>query len=409
MHRQRFIDRSNLLRCIAYCSAIILLSTATGLSQSSSSAPPAAAKAPQANSAEKPAFDDEPHFSVSGVKDTSALGGHGSDTVVRTRDSLAKDTASLSKSDAAKSPNDSAIALESLRQRAEREPQNAATYHMLADAEERSGDSLAAVREYQRAAELEPREDYLFDWGSELLLHHAPEPAMEVFTRGHRLAPKSARMLIGLGASEFTLGDYDQAAAYVSQASDLNPSDPAPYLFLGKMLAAEAAPSDALTEKLRRFVSLQPDSSDANYYFALALWKRRKDSPEATAPRIESLLNRAIQLDPKYSAAYVQRGVVRSEQGDDAKAIIDYQKAIGLDSQMHDSQMRDSQTHDSQTEEAHYRLAQAYRRLGAEDKAKTEITIYQDLMKKSEQEAERERHEIRQFVYTLRDQPPHTP
>src|SRR5215471_4332490 len=50
-----------------------------------------------------PQFFDQPQFSVSGVTDTTSLGGHGSDTVARTRDSLAKETLSLSGTTAAAS------------------------------------------------------------------------------------------------------------------------------------------------------------------------------------------------------------------------------------------------------------------------------------------------------------------
>jgi hypothetical protein len=50
-------------------------------------------------------------------------------------------------------------------------------------------------------------------------------------------------------------------------------------------------------------------------------------------------------------------------------------------------------------------LAQIYRRRGQSDKAKEELKIYQQLATESAQRVERERHEIRQFVYTLRDQP----
>jgi tetratricopeptide (TPR) repeat protein len=391
MHKHDPIENYGFLWLSAICMVIALLSITSAFAQSSGNTPAAPNKAPdnspQSNSLEKPAFDDVPHFTVSGVKDTSALGGHGSDTMTRAHDSLAKETVVLGKSDSASKPANSVAALESLKQKAERDPQNAAIHHMLADAEEKSNDSLAAVREYQRAAELEAREDYFFDWGAELLLHHAPEPAIEVFTKGHRFAPESERMLIGLGAAEFTLGQLDEAANHIGEASDLNTNDPTPYLFLGKMLAAEATASDAMTEKLHRFTTLQPDNAIANYFYALALWKRRKASPEAVT-RVETLLNRAIQLDPKCDVAYVLLGIVHSEQGEDAKAISDFQKAVSIDANM---------------EEAHYRLAQAYRRVGQEDKAKAEINIYEALIKESEQQDERERHEIRQFVYTLRD------
>ena len=269
---------------------------------------------------------------------------------------------------------------------------SAELHHLLGDMQEKLGDSLEAVREYQRAADLDPREPYVFDWGSELLLHHAPEPALEVFTRGNHLYPHSARMLIGLGAAWFARGSYDQAVMRVSEASDLNPNDPAPYLFMGKMQSAESAPSEKIVEKLQRFVAQQPDNAEANYYYAVGLWKLRKVSPDAAgAPQIESLLNHAIRLDPNFAAAYVQLGIVHADEKDYPKAISEYQQAIQVDTKM---------------EEAHYRLAQAYRQAGDAAKAAAELRVYDQIARELAQETERERHEIRQFVYVLRDQPP---
>jgi tetratricopeptide (TPR) repeat protein len=267
-------------------------------------------------------------------------------------------------------------------------------HHLLGDVQEKLGNSLEAVREYQRAAELDPREPYVFDWGSELLLHHAPEPAVEVFTKGNRLFPHSVRMLIGLGAAWFARGSYDQAVQRICEASDLNPNDPLPYLFMGKMQRAEPTPSEEIVEKLHRFVVQQPDNAQANYYYAVGLWKLRKGSQDAArTAQIEFLLNQAIRLDPKFAAAYVQRGILYSEQKDYPSAISDYQRAVQSDPQM-------------QMEEAHYRLAQAYRQSGDAAKSEAELKIYDQIAKVSAQKAERERHEIRQFVYILRDQQP---
>jgi len=58
---------------------------------------------------------------------------------------------------------------------------------------------------------------------------------------------------------------------------------------------------------------------------------------------------------------------------------------------------------DSQLEEAHYRLAQAYRRTGEKRKAEEEIKVYDQISEKTAQRAEEEGREIPQFVYTLRD------
>lgn len=348
------------------------------------------AKIPASQSAPAPAFFDQPQFTVAGVTDTTTLGGHGSDTVVRTRDSIAQETATLGKAPAGSQPAASANTETMLRDKIAREPGSAALHHSLADVEERLGNSLQAVREYQRAAELDPDEGYLFDWGSELLLHHAPEPALEVFGKGNRLFPHSVRMLIGLGASWFARGAFEPAVARICEASDLSPDDATPYQFLGKMQKVETPPAE-LVERLHRFATLQPENAEANYYYAVGLWKRGPNPQDAAgAAEVESLLNKAIHLDPKFGAAYLQLGILNSERRDFPAAIANYRQAIQSAPQL---------------EEAHYRLAQAYRQIGEADKAKAELQIYDQLAKQSAEQTERERHEIRQFVYTLRDPP----
>ncbi len=357
---------------------------------------PAAKTEAHAASARSPQFFDEPQFTVAGVTDTTSLGGHGSDTIVRTRESIAKETVSLGKPPARTATADDYAKERDRLLAVLAHEDTAELHHSLADVQEKLGDSLDAVREYQRAAELDPSEPYLFDWGSELLLHHAPEPASEVFTRAKRLFPKSARVLIGLGATWFASGSNDQAVQRICEASDLNPTDPMPYLFLGKIQSAEMTTSELVVEKLHRFVTLQPKNAEANYYYAVALWKHRKGSQDrANAAKIESLLKTAIHLDPKFGAAYLQLGVLHSEQKNYPQEISDYQRAIQANPQMTALQM----------EEAHFRLAQAYRQIGDAAKAETEIQARNRIDKELAKEAERERHEIRQFVYTLRDPP----
>ena len=263
--------------------------------------------------------------------------------------------------------------------------EQAELHHLLGDVEEKLGNSLEAVREYQRAAELNPSEANLFDWGTELLIHRAFEPATEVFNEGNRLFPRSARMLAGLGVSWYARGSDDQAVERLCQASDLNPDDPNPYLFLGKIQSVETAQSTCMMEKLGRFVRLQPENAQANYYYALGL-SRRNDADDLA--HAESLLEKAVRLDPKLAAAYLQLGVLYSQRGDSSKAVSAYLEAIAANPGL---------------VAAHYRLAQAYSRSGEKSKAQAELQIYNQLSKKTAEEADRQRREIQQFVYTLRE------
>jgi tetratricopeptide (TPR) repeat protein len=106
---------------------------------------------------------------------------------------------------------------------------------------------------------------------------------------------------------------------------------------------------------------------------------------------VESLLQKAVHLDPRLGVAYLQLGVLYSERSQLPDAISAYEKAINADPRL---------------EAAHYRLAQAYRQTGERSKAQEEIQLYQQVSKEAAQRAERERHDLQQFVYTLRD---HTP
>jgi tetratricopeptide (TPR) repeat protein len=311
----------------------------------------------------KPQFFDEPTFIVAGVTDPSLRGGHGSDPVLRSAEALAKSTASLR------------------------------TGASVADAAEKQGKALEAVREYQRIAGLEPTEPHLFDWGTELLIHRAADQAAEVFTNGNRLFPRSTRMLLGLAVALYSRGSYDQAVRRFFEAADLNPSDPAPYLFLGTVSMGAITDSSGFQERLQRFANLQPENAWANYYYATSLlkqsrgkeWKGPEDT--ATLTKVRSLLEKAVRLDARLGAAYLQLGIVFAEQGNLPRAISAYQSAINASPPI---------------EEAHYRLAQAYRKMGEPAKAQKEIELYQELSKQSVQELERERAEIQQFVFELR-------
>jgi len=315
-------------------------------------------------------FSDEPNFVVAGVADGNARGGHGSEPVARSTEALTGAAAALVKEPATAAS-------------VEHDPSVGELHHSLADALEKRGNSLEAVREYQRAAELNASENNLFDWGAELLNHRATDPAIEVFAKGNRLFPRSVRMLLGLGAALVARGSYDEAARRFFEAADLNPGDPVPYQFLGKVQNIEITRLDGFLQRLARFAKLQPENALANYDYAVALWSRRQASAQ-----VQSLLEKAVRLDPKMGDAWLQLGILYSDTGNLPKAVSCYRKAIDTG---------------TTREEAHYRLAQAYQRSGEKQKAAKEFDLYQQLRKASAAEEERKRNEMQQFVFALRD------
>src|SRR5581483_10329742 len=99
-----------------------------------------------------------------------------------------------------------------------------------------------------------------------------------VFTEGARRFPASARMITALGVAWYVQGSYAQAAEILDRASDLNPTEETPYIFLGHILAVEPSVSDATSDRIERFLKLSPGSAWANYVAALDLWKRARNS-----------------------------------------------------------------------------------------------------------------------------------
>ncbi|MGC2354836.1 MAG: tetratricopeptide repeat protein [Candidatus Acidiferrum sp.] len=268
---------------------------------------------------------------------------------------------------------------------------DAGLHGLLGDLDERLGDPLGAVREYERAATLDPSEPNYFEWGTELLLHRAVRPAVIVFKKGSLAHPHSARMLVGLGAALYADGSYDEAAGQLCRASDLKPEEAAPYLFMAKMEVNSPTSFSCAEQKLARFVQNQPGNALANYYFAMAVLKRNRESKSsADSQQAEALLKKSLAIDPKLGEAYLQLGILYAAQGASDQAIAAFNKAVEVTPGLG---------------EAHYRLSQLYKRSGEKAKSEQEIQLYKQVEKSEADEVERQRREIQQFLIILKDQP----
>jgi tetratricopeptide (TPR) repeat protein len=405
-------------------------------------------------------FADKPDFTIAGVTDWTAVGGHGSDSILRTSEDLARETLALKPPGEAKQAYESETRLRAalagapgtfaanhelgafylhagryreaipmLQAAYQADPSNggneydlaaalvgagdysqarehaqkllahqdkADLHRLLGELDEKVSDPLAAVHEDEQAVRLDPSEENYFAWGSELLLHRAVWQAAEVFRQGTRAYPKSARMLTALGTAQFAGALYEDAATSLCAASDLDPADSQPYLFLGRIDMAAPKPLGCVAPRLARLVKEQPQNSLANYLYAMAILKSLDQTPDRNAAlqRAETLLNRAVAIDPKCADAYLQLGILASSQHETEKAIGYYTRAIEAQPQLG---------------EAHYRLGVAYDRTGSPEKARQEFQLHDEIEKQQAATVERQRREVKQFLVVLEGQPGYHP
>src|SRR5262249_33071788 len=149
--------------------------------------------------------------------------------------------------------------------------------------------------------------------------------------------------------------------------------------------------ADEVIERFRRFANLQPSNARAQYYLAISLWKgKRAQDPDVDLSQVEALLKKSTALDPKLADAHLQLGNLYFDRSNYPLAIPQYRDAPALNADLAD---------------AHYRLGQAYVRTGNKAEAQQHLEIYQRLRAQHLSDLDRQRAEIRQFVYSAKDAP----
>jgi len=259
-------------------------------------------------------------------------------------------------------------------------------HNLLGEIEEKNQNFIAAEHEYETAAHMDPSESNLFDWASELLLHRTLDPAVDVFRSAAERYPNSPRLAIGLGMALYSRGNYDDAVKALLHAADLNPSDANCYYFLSRAYDSSPGQADEVIQRFRRFMDLQPQNAKAPYYYAMSIWKgRRAQDASVDFQQIETLLKKSIELDPKFAEPRLQLGNLYSDQKQYELAIPLYERALALNAGLAD---------------AHYRLGQAYVHVGRKDEAQQQLAVYQKLRTQHLADLDRQRAEVRQFVYS---------
>jgi tetratricopeptide (TPR) repeat protein len=264
----------------------------------------------------------------------------------------------------------------------------AETYNLLATVDEKSGNYLAAAREYRQAASMDPSQQNIFDWGSEFLIHHTWNAAIQVFSDGVKRYPNSPQLIIGLGLAYYWRGDYAPAVKALMRATDLNPSDARPYYFLSRAYLRSQGEAGEVSARFRRFETLEPSNPEAAYYYAMTLLKSNQLASSGPAlDAAESLLKKAVRIDPSYTRAYLLLGNLYSQEHHYAKAVPEYQHALRLDPSLPDT---------------YYHLGQSYMHLGRRNLAQKEFKLHQQVYARHLAANDRERNQTLKFVYSER-------
>jgi tetratricopeptide (TPR) repeat protein len=259
-------------------------------------------------------------------------------------------------------------------------------HNLLGKIDEKDGKFLAAANDFETAAHLDPTEDNLFDWGSEMLLHRTYEPAIAIFQQAATRFPKSPRLYIGLGLALYSRGKYDEAVQALLTAADLDPSDSRCYVFLSKAYDSSPKQADDVIQRFHRYADLRPNDARAQYYYAMSLWKgKRAGDANVDLQTVQSLLLKSIALDDTLPEAHVQLGDLYAGQHQYDKSIPEYVHALELNPNLSD---------------AHYRLGTDYVHVGQKDEAQKEFAVYQKLRAEHLNEIDKERAEVQQFVYS---------
>jgi tetratricopeptide (TPR) repeat protein len=251
---------------------------------------------------------------------------------------------------------------------------------LLAEANERSGDIKSAATEYHRAAEVDPSEENIFDLASFLLQHKNYEGflanALTFFRYGVEKYPRSAKLMVGLGVTLYAESKYDDAVETLCAAVDLDPADPKPFQFLGKVSMVSPALMPDIRKRLERFVQLYPSNGPAIYYYSMSLWQRSHDESAADFGKVEALLKQSIAADPDFYEAHYQLGILYQDQLKYPDAIQEFVKTVRLRPDFN---------------RAHYRLVLLYNRTNQKQLADEHLAILKQI-KQEDADAEEVDH-----------------
>ncbi len=187
------------------------------------------------------------------------------------------------------------------------------------------GEPEVAIREVERAVEIDPEDASLWSWlGRARLAQDDFVGGADALRRSLALDPEDSEALIGLALLEQVDGDLATSLAFLERACAAAPDDAEAWTLRGQVLMPFGRFVEAIAA-LDRAVELAPGDRTPRSLRGLA----RMSSGDHAGAIAD--LTTAIAIEPDDDDLYEYRGLARAMSGDPAGAIADYDRAIALD------------------------------------------------------------------------------
>jgi tetratricopeptide (TPR) repeat protein len=261
--------------------------------------------------------------------------------------------------------------LNSLRQNAD----SAEVEDLIADIEEKQGQSAAAIRDHEDAVKLAPSEErYRLTLGTALLRSHAYQPAKDVFQKAINTFPDSARSYVGLALAAYMMEQYKESAAEFLRAEQLENNSGRILNYLGSTQAENpSGPSQQAIDALCTRAQARPrDAVAAEWCGALLFRKAYLAGNQAGSQSAIVQLRLATALAPKDSVAYcfLGRALFWTRKTTEARHWLE--TCVRME---------------PNSSEEHYRLSLVYQELNMKQAAVEQSALAESLKSKTEQQS----------------------
>jgi tetratricopeptide (TPR) repeat protein len=414
---------------------------------------PGGVKSDKSGSTTQMAFSDVPSFTVAAVTDWTAAGGHGSDTGLRTSESLTRETLRLKAEpkDGGSSNRDASAEEQRLRKALDTSPRDYKANEELGRLYLNAERYSEAVAPLETAYEVDPtQKDNEYELARALSQSGDPVKAHAHVGRllGEGDKPEWQRLA---GEVDEKLGDplgavqaFERAAKEapseenyfawgtellqhraIWQAKDVFESGVKAYPDSARLLTAlgtalfSAALYEEAAQRLCEASDLSPNEADPYLFMG-----RVEIAAPNPLPCIETKLQRFVEMQPTNALAnyyYAMAYWKQHAKSTDTQALEHVErflsKAVDADPKCSSAYLqlgviqasqadfhkaaeyyRKAIEADSLSTEAHYRLGVAYDRLGEKEMAAQEFKLHDELEKKEAATVDRQRREVKQFL-----------